>query len=102
MQRYGATFAQVYNRLWAGFARDVAPRIRELYEQFPIAQENRTVLDLCCGTGQLARHFLDRGYRVIGLDLSEPMLELARQNAGPHLAEGRTSIGGVGVLAPSC
>jgi SAM-dependent methyltransferase len=26
---------------------------------------------------------------VIGLDLSEPMLELARQNAGPHLAEGR-------------
>jgi SAM-dependent methyltransferase len=88
-QPYGSAFAQVYNRLWAGFARDVAPRVRELYEQFPIAQENRTVLDLCCGTGQLARHFLDRGYRVIGVDLSEPMLELARQNAGPHLAEGR-------------
>lgn len=38
----------------------------------------RNILDLACGTGKLARFFLDAGYEIEGLDLSESMLNIAR------------------------
>lgn len=34
-------------------------------------------LDLACGTGPHIRHFLDYGYQSCGLDLNQPMLDLA-------------------------
>jgi len=37
------------------------------------------VLDLGCGTGRLLPHMASKGYELCGLDLSEGMLELARQ-----------------------
>lgn len=40
---------------------------------------NHRHLDLACGTGPHIRHFLDRGYISSGLDLNQPMLELAQQ-----------------------
>jgi SAM-dependent methyltransferase len=86
MQAYGSGFAQVYNKRWVGFARQAAPFLLEFYAHTPLAHHNRLVLDLCCGTGQLAVYFLERGYHVVGLDLSEPMLRYARENAQPYLA----------------
>jgi SAM-dependent methyltransferase len=70
MQAYGAGFARVYNLRWSGFARQVAPLILEYFEALPFAAANKRVLDLCCGTGQLALYFLEKGYRVVGIDLS--------------------------------
>ncbi|HAW93527.1 MULTISPECIES: class I SAM-dependent DNA methyltransferase [unclassified Arsukibacterium] len=35
-------------------------------------------LDLACGTGPHIRHFIDYGYQCNGLDLNQPMLDLAR------------------------
>lgn len=81
MQAYGAGFARVYNRRWIGFARQVAPLLLDFYAATPLGQENKQVLDLCCGTGQVALHFLSRGYQVTGLDLSEHMLQYAQENA---------------------
>jgi len=40
------------------------------------------VLDVCCGTGDLALACLRAGGRVTGLDFSEPMLERARRKSG--------------------
>jgi 2-polyprenyl-3-methyl-5-hydroxy-6-metoxy-1,4-benzoquinol methylase len=41
--------------------------------------DGRRVLDLGCGTGQLARHLATLGAaEVVGLDVSERMLALAR------------------------
>ena len=38
------------------------------------------VLDVGCGTGEpVARHFAERGFRVVGVDESEKMLEIARR-----------------------
>ena len=88
-QAYGPAFARVYNRLWAGFAAQHAPLIREYYAGTAIGRINRDLLDVCCGTGQLARHFLEHGYRVTGVDLSEPMLALARENCREYTADGR-------------
>ncbi len=80
MQAYASDFAPVYNKLWGWFSNQLAPRILDYYQSFPISQWNRNVLDVCCGTGQLAAHFLKNGYRVIGIDSSEGMLRIAREN----------------------
>ncbi len=40
-----------------------------------------SILDLCCGTGLLARVLGERGHRVTGLDGSAEMLRYARENA---------------------
>lgn len=38
-----------------------------------------TALDVACGTGDLSIELLKRGFSVTGIDLSEKMLEIARQ-----------------------
>lgn len=42
-------------------------------------QPGERVLDLCCGTGDIALAFARRGLEVTGLDFSEPMLAVARE-----------------------
>jgi glycine/sarcosine N-methyltransferase len=39
------------------------------------------VLDVACGTGRHAIELARRGYKVVGADLSVPMIERARENA---------------------
>lgn len=89
MQEYGAIFASIYNQRWKGFADTIAPLIRDYYEGMPIAEQHRTLLDVACGTGQLARHFLEHGYRVVGIDLSRHMLHHARENVAEYVEAGQ-------------
>lgn len=89
MQAYGDGFARVYNKRWVSFARQVSPFLLEFYAGLPLAQSNRLVLDLCCGTGQLAVYFLERGYQVIGLDLSAAMLHYACENTQRFIDSGQ-------------
>ena len=42
------------------------------------------ILEIGCGTGQLARRFLRDGYAYIGIDVSIPMLEYARKELPSH------------------
>ena len=51
-------------------------------------------LDVCCGTGDLALALAQVGARVVGLDFSEPMLEVAEKKK----SEGR--IGDTGFRSP--
>jgi len=39
------------------------------------------VLELACGTGRVAIQLVRAGVRVVGLDISKPMLEIARVKA---------------------
>jgi SAM-dependent methyltransferase len=89
MQGYSPGFARVYNLRWSSFAQQAAPRIRAFYESTPLGHENHTLLDLCCGTGNLLLHFLDNGYQCTGLDLSEAMLGYARENAAAYILTGQ-------------
>ncbi len=43
----------------------------------------RVMLDLCCGTGDVALSLAARGAAVVGLDFSEPMLAVARRRNAP-------------------
>ena len=81
MSRYNDydSFAEVYNRHWGGFA----DRVIEPLDRLGLARLQRGdhVIDVCCGTGQLAASLTARGLRVTGFDGSEEMLRLARDNA---------------------
>ncbi len=91
MQAYGASFARIYNQRWGSFAQGIGPRILDLYEQTPLGQSEHTLIDVCCGTGQLARIALERGYRVTGIDLSEAMLKYARDNNVDYIVSNQAS-----------
>ena len=85
MQSYGDLFAWVYNQKWQSYANRIAPLILAFYKSTPLGKVEKTLLDLCCGTGQLSACFLENGYRVVGLDLSDGMLQVARQNLLPYV-----------------
>lgn len=87
-QVYGDKFAKVYNIMWSNFAESVAPILLEFYRD-RCNTSNKYVLDLCCGTGQLARYFLKEGYYVIGIDLSEGMLYYAQENNREFIEGGK-------------
>jgi SAM-dependent methyltransferase len=88
-QAYGRVFARVYDRRWTAFAQRTAPALLDLYENTTLAPENKRVLDLCCGTGQVGRYILERGYQVTGIDLSEAMLEIARERCREYIEKGQ-------------
>ena len=81
-QAYNQDFARVYNLLFVDFVRLLAPRVGEVFRGR--RQVERSLLDVCCGTGQLALYFLERGFNVTGVDLSEPMIAYARQNTSAY------------------
>ena len=73
-------FAWFYNLYWGPEFCSPALTIYNIL-LFPHIPAGAHVLDLCCGTGQIAARLLDRGYRVTGLDGSAAMLRFARENA---------------------
>lgn len=74
-----------YNRCTGAF---VAKHMNlGIYEQFVrefsnCLKEGSTILDLGCGPGNIAKFLVnqDKGYKILGVDLSSEMLKLARQN----------------------
>ena len=68
---YDAFTADVHYARWADYLEKHFARSR-----LPI----RTVLDLACGTGSLTRVLAERGYEMIGADLSQEMLAQAAEN----------------------
>ena len=75
---YSHFFAPVFGRLYRGVARDV---IAELEARGRM--NKATIVDLGCGPGDLALELSHRlrGSRVVGLDLSPSMMQLASRHA---------------------
>lgn len=74
---YGG-FASVYDRFMDGIPYDEW----FIYLQGLLSEYNITegiVVELACGTGEITRRLSDVGYDMIGVDLSEEMLEIARE-----------------------
>lgn len=51
--------------------------VRRLHQIF--GNNGNTHLDLACGTGPHVHHFIDFGYQSSGLDINQPMLNIAQQ-----------------------
>lgn len=77
--------AQIYDDLmdhvdyeqWANFVLDLVKEQGDL---------PKNILELGCGTGNITKELLAMGYEVVGVDLSEEMLELAHEKT-QHFAE---------------
>lgn len=54
-------------------------RVREQVVDFTNAGKDATILDVATGTGQQAFAFAKRGYDMVGVDLTESMLDIARK-----------------------
>ncbi|HEV2527611.1 MAG TPA: class I SAM-dependent methyltransferase [Thermomicrobiales bacterium] len=67
-----AAIPDLYDLEHEGLTDDV-----ELYKQFAYASGD-PILELACGTGRILVPLARAGYRVTGVDLSEPMLDRAR------------------------
>jgi len=79
LQAYSRGFAGAYNVQWSAFASNLAPKLADFLDPRMVGPDKR-LLDVCCGTGRLATGFLERGYKVVGVDLSPSMIEFAKDN----------------------
>jgi SAM-dependent methyltransferase len=83
-EAYGS-FAYAYDQaLGQRFFRAVRKLLAAILDRYPASE--RTHLDLACGTGLVSRFFAERGFQTTAVDLSLPMLSIARQRATSTVA----------------
>ena len=88
-----ATIADRYDfiTVFLSFGRDRAWK-RKLVREARIASGDR-VLDLACGTGDIAFEAARCGARVVGLDITTRMIELANAKSGARTASAHFLVG---------
>jgi SAM-dependent methyltransferase len=74
---YREDLAYIHDVGHADFALESASGILEILDQSRIPEG--LVVDLGCGSGLWARELVDAGYRVLGIDISEAMVEISRR-----------------------
>ncbi len=73
-------FAEVYDRVGClSFSQHVLPYLHKLLERYHFP--GKRILDLACGTGELALKLASDGFEVMGLDRSAAMLKKAKEKA---------------------
>lgn len=79
---YEAFFGEDYLRIYAPFLPEEKSQrdVEGILALLNLPPESR-ILDLCCGTGRHTIPLAQRGYKMIGQDLSETLLGSAQNNA---------------------
>jgi D-alanyl-D-alanine dipeptidase len=69
-----------YDRMisWKRRLKRERPFFARIFKEYRV----KRILDTACGTGMHAAAFHDWGYYVVGTDISAPMIEKSRENAG--------------------
>ena len=79
MAAYERDLAYIHDTGFTGFVRKAAPGLLRLLRQSHIP--GGLVVDAGCGSGVWARELGDRGYDVLGIDISAHMIRLAHKRA---------------------
>lgn len=74
---------ETYNKTADKYAANVdGMYLKEKAEKFfTFIPKGASILDLGCGHGRDAKIFTEKGYKVVGVDLSDVLLEKAKKNA---------------------
>ncbi len=70
--------ASAYHQEWGKSSKFFLRNSKKFIQELP---QNAKILDLGCGTGRDSRWFLEKGFKVIGVDFSSGMLKIAKKNA---------------------
>ncbi len=94
---FNEQIALIQDRYFCKLAEPAALHIIDLLQkQFA---NNAFVIDICCGSGKVIHHLNDKGFDVLGIDISENLLKLARRkNPGVKFICANVN----DVLLPSC
>ena len=82
MTKLYTEYADLYHKMYQGFI-DYEEEY-QFYKELLDKHTARNILEIGCGTGQLAKRFLKDGYTYTGIDVSMPMLEYARKELPAH------------------
>lgn len=69
------TFSKFYDEIMGDRNNDIKIIHNLIYQNNPNAKK---ILDVACGTGYLLKYFNDIGFEVVGVDISEEMLMIAK------------------------
>jgi SAM-dependent methyltransferase len=70
--------AIIYDLIWGH--KDYSYEVCHLEKLFGrYAKKVKSILDVGCGTGNHAKEFVARGYKLVGIDLNSPMVKIASQ-----------------------
>ena len=93
-------FSPVNERLW-GLDEETASALRDPYlglaANFLASTGARRVLDAGCGSGFVSRFLASRGFDVLGIDVSDEQVRLARAGAREAGLDGRASFEVAGI-----
>ncbi|GET35810.1 class I SAM-dependent methyltransferase [Microseira wollei] len=76
---YKEDLAYIHDVGFGTFATQSAPGLLEILRQKGI--EKGLIVDLGCGSGIWAKSLTEAGYNVLGIDISDAMIDLARKKA---------------------
>ena len=74
---YEADLAYIHDQGYGDFARGSAPGLLSHLQQAGV--HDGLIVDLGCGSGIWARELVDAGYKIVGVDISPAMIEIACQ-----------------------
>ncbi len=77
MNAYKDDLAYIHDVGFGDYPRNSAPGLLDILHQAGIT--TGVVVDLGCGSGLWARELADAGYDVLGIDISAPMIAIARR-----------------------
>lgn len=83
MRQYTGKVAKEYDKERFG---NLKGKVYDFFEKWSITRalkyfhKDTLILDIPCGTGRITNHIYNLGYPVIGADISDDMLKIAKQN----------------------
>ena len=88
-ERFSSLSGRVFNAL----------EKHNMRKAFRAVPREHTVMDLPCGTGRFSEVLLEEGFKVVGVDISQAMLEVAKRKVERFGTRFETRVGDVRELA---
>ncbi len=79
LKNYARILAPFYDTVFGSLSLGSESTLRDKVVDFTCARNGSRILDVATGTGRQAFAFAKRGYDVVGIDLSEDMLKVAKK-----------------------